>query len=182
MTERSVAQGAWAKIRLAIFDVDGVLTDGRLLFDAEGRESKVFHVRDGHGLKMLQKAGIEIAFITARYSPALAYRAQDLGVSRVYQGSLDKRLAYRELKLELGLEDAVIAYMGDDLIDLPILTSAGLATCPSDAHPEVLARVHWCAQAPGGGGAVREFCENLLKAQGHWARLLDAYLPVEGRG
>ncbi|MGC8467349.1 MAG: KdsC family phosphatase [Acidithiobacillus sp.] len=181
MSERSLPEARWLGIRLAIFDVDGVLTDGRLLFDAEGRESKAFHVRDGHGLKMLQKAGIEIAFITARYSPALAYRAQDLGIRRVYQGSLDKRLAYRELKLELNLENTAIAYMGDDLIDLPILTSVGLAACPGDAHPEVLARVHWRAQAPGGGGAVREFCEAILKAQGHWTRLLEPYLQ-EGQG
>jgi len=180
MTERHLPEARWSGIRLAVFDVDGVLTDGRLLFDAEGRESKAFHVRDGHGLKMLQKAGLEIALVTARYSPALAYRAQDLGIRRVYQGCLDKGLAYRELKLELALEDAAIAYMGDDLIDLPILIRVGLAACPGDAHPEVQARVHWRAEAPGGGGAVREFCEAILKAQGHWTGLLHAYLEDRG--
>ncbi|MBU2830552.1 MULTISPECIES: KdsC family phosphatase [Acidithiobacillus] len=161
-----------AQIRLLILDVDGVLTDGRLFFDDDGRESKAFHVRDGYGIKLVQERGIEVAVITARYSPAVAHRAHDLGIKRIFQGCSDKNLAYTELKIALGLDDAVVAYMGDDLLDLPILTRVGLATAPADAHPEVGCRVHWRSAQQGGYGAVRELCELILRAQGHWSAII----------
>ncbi|WCE93696.1 KdsC family phosphatase [Acidithiobacillus ferriphilus] len=161
-----------AQIRLLILDVDGVLTDGRLFFDDDGRESKAFHVRDGYGIKLVQERGIEVAVITARYSPAVAHRAHDLGIKRIFQGCSDKNLAYTELKIALGLDDAVVAYMGDDLLDLPILTRVGLATAPADAHPEVGCRVHWRSAQQGGYGAVRELCELILRAQGHWSAVI----------
>ncbi|WP_248883722.1 HAD hydrolase family protein [Igneacidithiobacillus siniensis] len=164
----SEIQERGARIRLLILDVDGVLTDGRLLFDAEGRESKGFHVRDGHGIRLLQDAGIEVALITARYSAALAHRARDLGIQRVYQGSVDKMVAYTELLFATQIAEEAIAYMGDDLIDLSILARVGLATAPADAHPEVLARAHWVSAHNGGMGAVRELSEEILRAQGHW--------------
>ncbi|MCE5359850.1 HAD hydrolase family protein [Candidatus Igneacidithiobacillus taiwanensis] len=159
-------------LRMLVLDVDGVLTDGRLLFDATGQESKIFHVRDGHGIRLLQDCGVEVALITARFSPALAHRARDLGISRVYQGSLDKVVAYTELLLATGYDDAELAYMGDDLIDLAVLRRVGLAAAPADAHPEVLTRVHWVAQNNGGMGAVRELSEFILRAQGKWDGVL----------
>ena len=161
-----------ARIRLLVLDVDGVLTDGRLLFDAEGRESKSFHVRDGHGIRLLQDCGIEVALITARYSQALAHRARDLGIQRVYQGSVDKIVAYTELLFATQRREEEVAYMGDDLIDLGILGRVGLAAAPADAHPEVLARAHWIAQRPGGMGAVRELSEEILRVQGYWSGIV----------
>ena len=161
-----------ARVRLLILDVDGVLTDGRLLFDAKGQESKSFHVRDGHGIRLLQDCGIEVALITARHSQSLAHRAHDLGIQRVYQGSVDKIVAYTELLFATKLDEEEIAYMGDDLIDLAILSRVGLAAAPADAHPEVRARVHWVAQRSGGMGAVRELSEEVLRAQGHWDTIL----------
>ncbi len=165
-----------AQIRLVILDVDGVLTDGRLHFGSDGQESKMFHVRDGYGIRLLQDAGLEVALITARYSPAVAHRAQDLGIRRVYQGSLDKRVAYTELKLAMSLEDDAVAYMGDDLVDLPVLGRVGLATAPVDAHEEVAARVHWQSRLGGGMGAVRELSELILRGQGHWEAIIDRCL------
>ncbi|MCE5393641.1 MAG: HAD hydrolase family protein [Acidithiobacillus sp.] len=162
-----------ARVRMLILDVDGVLTDGRLIFDAEGQESKVFSVRDGYGIRLLQDHGVEVALITARYSAALAHRARDLGIRRVYQGSLDKLVAYTELQVASGLPDEALAYMGDDLIDLPILRRVGLAAAPADAHPEVLQRVHWQAAQVGGAGAVRALSEAILQAQGHWSGILQ---------
>ena len=167
---------AGRRIRLLVLDVDGVLTDGRLTLDAQGDETKTFHVRDGHGIKLLQAQGTEVSIITARHSPALAYRAHELGIHRVYQGYQDKCLAYTELKISLGLEDEAVAYMGDDLLDLPILIRAGLAAAPADAHSEVLKRVHWHSRLGGGRGAVRELCDLLLQAQGHWSTILQGYL------
>ncbi len=161
-----------AQIRLLILDVDGVMTDGRLYFDDAGTESKAFHVRDGYGIKLLQAHAVELAIITARFSPAVAHRARDLGIKHLFQGCKDKHLAYSELKLELNVEDAMIAYMGDDLIDLPILQCVGLATAPADAHPELTQRVHWQSQYEGGRGAVRELCELILQAKGCWSAVL----------
>ncbi len=161
-----------SRIRLVILDVDGVLTDGQLHFSSDGQESKMFHVRDGHGIRLLQDAGLEVALITARYSPAVAHRAQDLGIRRVYQGSLDKLVAYTELKLAMGLEDGAVAYMGDDLVDLSVLGRVGFATAPADAHEEVVSRVHWQSRLGGGKGAVRELSELILRGQGHWEAVI----------
>ncbi|MFA7496037.1 MAG: HAD hydrolase family protein [Acidithiobacillus sp.] len=167
ITAAAVAERA-AKIRLLILDVDGVLTDGRLYFDDDGKESKAFHVRDGYGIKMIQAQLVDVAIITARFSPAVAHRARDLGIKHLFQGCKNKHLAYSELKLELGIDDGAVAFMGDDLIDLPILTCAGLATAPADAHSEVVKRVHWQSQERGGCGAVRELCDLILQAKGCW--------------
>ncbi|WP_414040418.1 KdsC family phosphatase [Acidithiobacillus sp. M4-SHS-6] len=161
-----------AQVRLLILDVDGVMTDGRLYFDDAGTESKAFHVRDGYGIKLLQAQGVELAIITARFSPAVAHRARDLGIKHLFQGCKDKHLAYSELKLALHIEDSMVAYMGDDLIDLPILLRVGLATAPADAHPELIQQVHWQSRYQGGRGAVRELCDLILQAKGCWPEVL----------
>lgn len=166
-------------LRLVILDVDGVLTDGSLYLDQAGVETKGFYVRDGHGLKLLKRFGLELAIITARHSPAVAYRAHELGIQHVYQGYQDKCLAYTELKIERGLEDEVIAYMGDDLVDLPILARAGLPAAPADAHPEVLSRARFVSRLPGGRGAVRELCDFILQAQGKWQEVMAEHLRGE---
>lgn len=164
------------KIRLALFDVDGVLTDGRLIFTAEGEEIKAFHARDGHGLKLLMEAGVEVGVITARHSKAVTHRMHNLGIPHVFQGQQDKRTAYLALLEHLGLQDTQVAYMGDDVIDLPILTRVGLAATVQDAPSQVKRHCHWIAEHPGGQGAVRDLCELILAAQGAWDRLLERYL------
>ena len=152
-------------VRLLILDVDGVLTDGRLRYTSEGEETKVFHVRDGVGIKALQEAGIEFAVISGRASDAVTLRMAELGVRRVHQGDSDKLPLFRRLLGETGLEAGQAAFMGDDLPDLPVLREVGLAACPVDAHPEVRSACHWTGSLPGGGGAVREFCDFLLSVR-----------------
>lgn len=159
-------------IRLAIFDVDGVMTDGRLYYSERGEELKVFDVRDGHGLKMLQDSGVRLALLTSRSSRAVALRAENLGISLVYQGVADKLAAFGELLRELRLDDAAASFMGDDLIDLPVLRRCGLALTVADAVAEVRDVAHYVTRAGGGRGAVREACELILRAQGS----LDAQL------
>lgn len=155
-----------AKIRLVIFDVDGVLTDGRLFFDAEGREYKSFHVRDGHGIKLLRTAGVEVAVISGRRAESVERRMTGLGVTHIFQGQEDKREALAALCMELGLKEEEIAHVGDDLQDLPLLRRVGLAVAVADAHEALLPHVHWVTQRPGGGGAAREVCDLVLRAQG----------------
>lgn len=167
------------QIRLLIVDVDGVLTDGSIYIDNQGQEYKAFNVRDGHGLKLLPRAGIAPAIITGRSSHVVAYRARELGIEHVYQGFLDKRLAYDELRMLTGLEDGQIAYMGDDVVDLPIMARVGLAAAPRDAHPAVAAHAHFIASHAGGRGAVRDCCELLLQAHDVWDALLAEYLGLE---
>ena len=162
-------------IRLVVLDVDGVLTDGRIIYTDAGEEIKAFHVRDGHGLRMLQEAGLTVAIITGRRSLAVAHRAQNLGITHVYQGVRDKVAVLRQLQEELALSPAATAVMGDDLVDLGMMAQAGLAAAVADAPPEVRQRAHWLSSLPGGQGAVRELAELLLKAQGHWDRLLARY-------
>jgi len=164
------------RLRLMVFDVDGVLTDGRLWFGPQGEELKVFHVRDGHGLKMLADGGITAAVLTGRRSAALSARAAELGLRHVLQGVRDKRPAYDGLLAQLGLAPASAGYMGDDLPDLPVLANCGLACAPRDAHALALERAHYVAEAPAGAGAVREVCEFVLRAQGK----LDDYLAAYG--
>lgn len=165
-----------AGIRMLALDVDGVLTDGSIFMDNAGQEYKAFYVRDGHGLKLLQRAGIQIALITGRSSGVVEARARELGITYVYQGALDKRLPFLELKKSTGLADREIAYMGDDVVDLPILAQAGLAAAPADAHETVLERVHFVSRHAGGRGAVREFCDLLLKGQGRMGELMVQYV------
>lgn len=154
------------KIRLLLLDVDGVLTDGRIIIDDRGVESKEFHVRDGQGIALLMRAGIDVGFITGRSSNVVRHRARDLGVTLVYQSVTDKLACYAAIKRQRHLTDAQIAYVGDDLIDQPVLSQAGLAIAVADGWPELHAVVDYTTKAWGGKGAVREVAELLLKAQG----------------
>jgi 3-deoxy-D-manno-octulosonate 8-phosphate phosphatase (KDO 8-P phosphatase) len=153
-------------VRLAAFDVDGVLTDGRLNYGADGETTKAFHTLDGHGFKLLRAAGVEVALITARRSPALARRADNLGLKYVTEGATDKRAALSALLGELGISPHEAAYMGDDFVDLPALLIAGLALTVPVAPFEVKQRAHYVTRAAGGAGAVRETCGLILHAQG----------------
>ena len=162
-------------VRVAFFDVDGVLTDGSLYFSAEGETLKRFHTLDGHGLKLLQRAGITPAVVTGRDAPALRLRLAALGVEHARFGTEDKRPAAEEILAELGLGWHQAAAMGDDWPDLPLLRRAALACAPREAHAEVRAVAHHVAAAPAGGGAAREFCDLLLVASGRYADLLAAY-------
>lgn len=164
-----------AGIKLLVLDVDGVLTDGRVVWDSEGREIKFFHVRDGHGLKLLQRAGIEVAWLSGRASQANRVRAQELGVTRLLENHKVKLPILEGLLAETGLAPAQVAFMGDDLIDLPPMRAVGLSLAPSDAVEEVRQAVHWVSDFPGGGGAVRQACELLLKASGAWDQVTARY-------
>jgi len=155
-----------AKIRLAVFDVDGTLTDGRLWYAEDGRETKVFHVHDGLGLKRLQANGIQVAFITARISHPVALRAEELDIAHVYQGQRDKRACLQQLLEALSLSTEQAAFVGDDLPDLPPMRIAGLAVAVANAHPWVVEQAHWQTRKSGGMGAAREVCDLLLLAQG----------------
>jgi 3-deoxy-D-manno-octulosonate 8-phosphate phosphatase (KDO 8-P phosphatase) len=155
-----------ARVRLVVLDVDGVLTDGRLYYGADGEALKVFDVRDGHGIKMLGAHGVEVAILSARNSPIVARRARELGVARVLQGRSDKAVGWRELLDETGVDAADAAFVGDDLPDLPVLRQAGFAATVDDARDEVKAAAHWIAPQPGGRAAVRAVAEFILRAQG----------------
>jgi 3-deoxy-D-manno-octulosonate 8-phosphate phosphatase (KDO 8-P phosphatase) len=155
-----------ARIRLVALDVDGVLTDGRLYYGPHGETLKAFDVRDGHGIKMLLANGIDVAILSARASEAVTARARDLGIERVLQGRGDKETGWRELLAAAGTSSDESAYIGDDLPDLPVLRSAGLAATVSDARDEVKAAAHWITPQPGGHGAVRAFAEFILRAKG----------------
>lgn len=163
-------------IRMVIFDVDGVLTDGSLFIGDDGQEYKAFCSRDGHGMKMLQKTGVELAIITGRTSRVVEHRISDLGIKHVYQGQLDKLKAYNELTSKLGLEDHQIAYVGDDVVDLPIMCRVGLAVAVQDAHSMVTKHSHWQTPSNGGRGAVRDVCEMIMEAQGTLENELNSYL------
>ena len=163
-------------IRLVIFDVDGVLTDGSLFLGDDGQEYKAFHSRDGHGMKMLQQTGVTIGIITGRTSEVVRIRMESLGVAHVFQGKLEKLPAYEELRDALGLADDQIAYVGDDVVDLPIMRRVGLAIAVSDAHPLVLQHAHWQTPHAGGRGAGRDVCELIMEAQGSLRPALDSYL------
>jgi len=154
------------RIRLLVLDVDGVLTDGRLFISAAGEELKVFHVRDGSGLVAVQRAGIVVAIISGRDSPAVMRRAGELGIRHVHQGVNDKGAQLDRLMTELGVTTAETACVGDDTPDAPMLRRAGLAIAVADAHPALLAAAHWVTPSNGGQGAVRETCDLLLSARG----------------
>jgi 3-deoxy-D-manno-octulosonate 8-phosphate phosphatase (KDO 8-P phosphatase) len=154
------------RIRLLVLDVDGVLTDGRLFISAAGEELKVFHVRDGAGLVAVQRAGITVAIISGRDSPAVRRRAEELGIRHVFQGVGDKGAQLDRLAAELGVAAEETACVGDDTPDAPMLRRAGLAVAVADAHPALLASAHWVTQSNGGHGAVREVCDLLLSARG----------------
>jgi 3-deoxy-D-manno-octulosonate 8-phosphate phosphatase (KDO 8-P phosphatase) len=166
-----------ARVRLLLFDVDGVLTDGRILLHADGSEAKWFSIRDGTGIVWAHRAGLTTGILSARESAATAARAAQLGIRLVRQQAGDKLQAYLDLLRHERFSDEEVAYMGDDLLDLGVLARVGLAAAPADAAPDVLARVHWVSLCPGGRGAARALVELVLKAQGRWDPLLTAYLP-----
>jgi 3-deoxy-D-manno-octulosonate 8-phosphate phosphatase (KDO 8-P phosphatase) len=165
-----------ARIRLMLFDVDGVLTDGVVVMHTDGTESKGFHIRDGAALVWAQRAGVTVGLLSARASGATTHRAAQLGIRTVVQGVPDKLLAYEQIVREAGLDDSDVAYMGDDLLDVPVLGRAGLSGAPADAAPEVRERVHWVSAAGGGRGAVREFIELVLRAQARWDTVTREYM------
>jgi 3-deoxy-D-manno-octulosonate 8-phosphate phosphatase (KDO 8-P phosphatase) len=177
--ERESVDGALERARglkLMIFDVDGIMTDGTLYYSERGEELKAFNIQDGHGIKMLKQYGVEVALITARRSRAVDLRAANLGIAHLYQGVEDKRGAYAALLGQLGLAAEQSGYMGDDLLDLPLITRCGFAATVVAAPDAVRTRAHYVARAGGGHGAVREVCEFILRAQGILERAIRAHL------
>ncbi|MCF8031474.1 MAG: phenylphosphate carboxylase subunit delta [Desulfarculaceae bacterium] len=164
-----------AKIKLLVLDIDGVLTDGRVIMDHEGHELKFFDIKDGHGIKLLQLAGFEIAWLSGRASTPNQVRARELGIDELVEDCKIKLPEFERLVGERGLKPEQAAFMGDDLIDLPPMRAAGLALAPADAWPEVKDAAHWVATLPGGRGAVRQACELLLKAVGKWEEVTARY-------
>jgi 3-deoxy-D-manno-octulosonate 8-phosphate phosphatase (KDO 8-P phosphatase) len=164
-------------VRLVVFDVDGVLTNGSLILGEKGDEYKIFHVHDGLGLVMLREAGLKIAVISARSTPIVAERMAALGIDYVYQGQSDKQTVITELMQKIGVSKEETAFVGDDLIDLPAMNQAGLAIAVANAQPLVLQRADWVTEKAGGQGAVREVCEMILKAQGLLETAYQRYLP-----
>ncbi|HEX9191115.1 MAG TPA: HAD family hydrolase [Candidatus Deferrimicrobiaceae bacterium] len=164
-----------ARVRLFLTDVDGVLTDGGILHGSDGVETKRFHVRDGHGIKMLQRCGVTVGIITGRTSEAVAIRARELGIGIVRQGEFDKLRAWRDIIGEQGVRPEETAYVGDDIVDLPLLRAVGFSAAPVDAEPYVLEAVDYVSSRPGGGAAVREIVEFLLRANGAWAGATAKY-------
>jgi 3-deoxy-D-manno-octulosonate 8-phosphate phosphatase (KDO 8-P phosphatase) len=166
-----------ARIRLLLFDVDGVLTTGEVVMHSDGSESKGFHIRDGAGIVWAQRAGLTVGLISARSSGATAHRAAQLAVRIVEQGVTSKLATYEQIVKDTRLDDADVAYMGDDLLDLQVLARVGLSAAPADAAAEVRERVDWVSSANGGRGAAREFVELILRAQHRWDDVLRHYLP-----
>ena len=160
-------------IKLVIFDVDGVLTDVKLLFDEHGNEYKRFHSRDGLGITLLRETGVEVAVISGRASKSVAQRMASLGIERVFQGQRHKLIAYESLRVELNLEPEQIAHVGDDLLDLPLMRRVGLSIAVADAHPSILPFAHWVTGKPGGEGAAREVCDFIMDAQGNLNRMIE---------
>ncbi|MGJ7457166.1 KdsC family phosphatase [Halomonas sp. MA07-2] len=167
-------------IRLLALDVDGVLTDGQLFFQADGTEIKAFNVQDGHGLKLLKRAGIEVALITGRDSPTVSHRAAALGIQHVFQGVEKKLPVLRDLCTRLGLEFDQVSYCGDDMPDVGAIRRAGVGISVPNAPEYIRQHADWVTVRSGGQGAVREVCDTLLKAQGHWDAVLDTYLHGAG--
>jgi 3-deoxy-D-manno-octulosonate 8-phosphate phosphatase (KDO 8-P phosphatase) len=165
-----------AAVKLAIFDVDGVMTDGSIVLDAGGAEFKVFNAKDGQGLVMLREAEIEVGIISGRRSAAVEERMAALGIQHIYQGQSDKMQGLNDLSSKLGLGFEQIAYVGDDLPDLPVVCTVGLAIAVADADPFLAGHCHWQTRELGGRGAVREVCELLLQAQGKLESLRRGYL------
>ena len=164
-----------AKIKLLLLDVDGVMTDGRITYDNAGGETKSFDVKDGHGLKLLQRAGIKIGIITGRQSAVVARRAEELGIELVYQGAKDKLVPFNEILKKLALSPEEVAYVGDDVVDLPVMRRVGFAATVADAVEEVKPFAALVTARKGGRGAVREICDFLLKNSGRWAAVTDRY-------
>lgn len=177
LAEETLAERARA-LDWLVLDVDGVLTDGRLVYGPQGEEWKVFHVQDGLGLRLVQRSGLKVGIISGRSSEALRVRASDLDLDALICNRSDKGPAFAEFLAEHGTTPDRVAYIGDDLVDLPILLRCGLAFAPADAVPEVKERVHRVLERKGGWGAVRELCELLVRARGDWDRLIEPYFTV----
>jgi 3-deoxy-D-manno-octulosonate 8-phosphate phosphatase (KDO 8-P phosphatase) len=169
------------RIRLLLFDVDGVLTDGKILLHADGSESKSFDIRDGTGIVLAQRAGLRTGLLSARHSGATAERAAQLRIPIVRQGSADKLETLEEIIAAEGISAGEVAFMGDDLLDLPVIEHVGLAAAPVDAADEVRSRAHWIATRRGGDGAVRELIEMVLKAQGRWDGIVASFIEAPSR-
>ncbi len=165
-----------SQIRLVLFDVDGVLTDGRLFFGDHGEQYKAFHSRDGHGMRMLQEAGVSLGIITGRQSQVVTHRMEELGIEHVYQGCREKLPFFESLCERLAIPTDTIAYMGDDVVDLPVMRRVGFAATVADAHPLVKRHAHWVAEHAGGQGAARDLCELILEGRGQLDTILGRYL------
>ena len=179
--ERPGAAARAARVTLLLLDVDGVLTDGGIVYDDGGREIKRFHVRDGHGIKMIQRAGVEVGIITGRSSGVVAIRAKELGISLVRQGATDKVAAWREILASRGISPEGTAYVGDDIVDVPLLKSVGFAAAPADAEAYVLDAVDFVSSRGGGRGAVREIVEFILRSGGRWDAATSRYFGEGSR-
>jgi 3-deoxy-D-manno-octulosonate 8-phosphate phosphatase (KDO 8-P phosphatase) len=160
------------RVRLVLFDVDGVLTDGVVVMHADGSESKGFHIKDGAAIVWAQRAGVQVGLLSARSSGATTHRAAQLAVRIVQQGVTSKASAFDTILKSSGLTEDAVCYMGDDLLDLPVLERVGLSAAPADAAREVRQRVHWVSEASGGRGAARELIELVLRAQGRWDEIV----------
>ncbi len=169
------AQAYAKQIKLLLLDVDGVLTDGSLLYTSSGDEAKQFNTQDGMGIRLLQESGVEIGIITARKSEVVARRAKELKFTHVYQGKFDKLSAYENILKETGLRPMHTAYMGDDLVDLPLLNRVGFSAAPANAVVEIRQRVHYVTERKGGYGAVREICDLILEAQGNYMKMFGRF-------
>ena len=163
------------RIRLLLLDVDGVMTDGSIVYGAEGQEIKRFYVRDGLGLRLVMRAGIKVGVVTGRQSEALMHRCRDLGIGLIYAGVSDKAAQLDRIVAQTAVQAENIAFAGDDLVDLPLMRRIGLSIAVADAHEIVKAHADLITTAPGGAGAVREICEALLKSQGRWESILKEF-------
>lgn len=168
-----------ARVELLLLDVDGVLTDGRVMIDDRGVETKAFDVTDGHGLKLLRRGGIEAGFVTGRRSRVVEHRARELGIEEVHQGVRDKLAVVRRILERRRLAPEAVGFVGDDLVDLPVLIQVGLAVTVANASPMIKERVHWVTERPGGRGAVRQLCEAILRAKGRWDAVTQRYFSPE---
>ena len=164
------------RIKLLLLDVDGVLTNGSVIYDDTGAETKVFHIKDGLGIRMLMDAGIEVGIVTGRTSRALRHRCDNLGISLVFDQVRDKTGVLEVVSKERGVKAEHIAFVGDDLVDIPLMKKVGLSVAVADAHETVLEHADMVTAAKGGAGAVREVCEAILKAQGLWEKVLARFL------
>ena len=175
MPEQSEVEQRAARVQLLLLDCDGVLTDGRITLLADGDEQKSFHTRDGHGLVLLHRAGLQSGIISGRTSRAVTARARDLGITHVRQGTHNKIVEFAEVLAAAGVGEDAVAFVGDDVTDIPLMHRSVFAVAVADAAAEVRAAAHYVTTLPGGFGAVREVCELILKAQGRWAELMRRY-------
>jgi len=171
-------QAKAARIKLLLFDVDGVLTDGKVVIHGDGTESKNFDIKDGIAMVWARRVGLTVGMLSARSSPSTAQRAAQLGITLMYQGVQSKIESYDQIVGDVCVDDEEVAYMGDDIVDLAVLERVGLSAAPADAAAEVQSRVHWVSQRKGGDGAARELIELILRAQGRWEGIVESYLAA----